>query len=265
MKGAILGDIIGSRFEFNKCQEAKFELFHKDCSFTDDTICSVATMDWLMREPRPSYSVVLREWCNKFPHPMGGYGGRFSRWLVSQTSEPYGSCGNGSAMRVSPVAYWSEEEDGVLALAERTAEVTHNHTEGIKGAQATALAIFLARKGKSKKDIKRAIEDRFSYDLSRTYASLKDTYEYTELCQETVPEALIAFLESSNFYDAIRKAVLLGGDSDTLACITGSIAEAFYGLPENASKTIVSYTGVGPLFEKVSQFYQTLHFKNHQR
>jgi ADP-ribosylglycohydrolase len=164
---------------------------------------------------------------------MGGYGGRFAKWVTSDNPQPYGSYGNGSAMRVSPIGMWFDDEEQMLQEAEKAAACTHNHPEGIKGAEATASAIYLARTGKSKEEIKAYIEENFGYDLSRTCDQIRPGYHHVESCQETVPEAITAFLEGESFEDVIRTAVSLGGDCDTLTCIAGAIAEGFYGVPEN--------------------------------
>ena len=238
MFGAILGDIIGSRFEFDNCKSKEFELFTNTCDYTDDTVMTLAVakalllygtitdMDAFKRElVRVMHEVGM-------PHPHCGYGGRFCTWMMKNYTEPYGSFGNGSAMRVSAAGWLFDTLDKTLEMAKVTAEVTHNHPEGIKGAQATAAVIFLARTGHSKPEIKQYVEQTFGYDLNRTCDEIRPTYHHVETCQETVPEAIIAFLESVSFEDALRNAVSLGGDSDTLACITGGIAEAFYGMPQ---------------------------------
>lgn len=226
MIGAILGDIIGSVYEFNNIKRKDFPLFRKDSSYTDDTIMTVAIADWLLHGG--NLVKVLQHYGNKYPCPMGGYGGFFAQWLRAVHPQPYNSWGNGSAMRVSPVGWYFDSLEETLAVAAETAEITHNHSEGIKGAQATAAAIFLARNEKSKEYIREYIENTFGYDLHRTCDEIRPTYQFDGSCQGTVPEAIIAFLESDSFEDAVRLAVSLGGDSDTLACITGGIAEAFY-------------------------------------
>ncbi|MBE9078413.1 ADP-ribosylglycohydrolase family protein [Romeria aff. gracilis LEGE 07310] len=231
MLGAIAGDMIGSVYEFANHKSKEFPLFTAQTSFTDDTILSVAVADVLLNGG--DYIQAFKRYYQRYPHPCGGYGARFGTWAASSDAAPYYSWGNGSAMRVSPVGYAFDELDSVLAAAEQSAAVTHNHPEGIKGAQATAIAIFWARQGKAKRDIKSGIESRFGYDLSRPLDKIRPGYTFSESCQETVPEAIIAFLESTDFEDAIRNAVSLGGDADTLTCITGGIAEAFYGgVPE---------------------------------
>ena len=231
MTGAIAGDIIGSVYEFDNIKTTDFPLFTNDSDYTDDTIMTVAVADWLLNGG--DLAKVMQRYGREYPYPTGGYGGRFSGWLREKDPQPYNSWGNGSAMRVSAVGWMFDSLEKTLEVAKETAVVTHNHPEGIKGAQATAAAIYLARTGKSKQDIKQYIETTFSYDLGRTCDEIRPFYRFNESCQGTVPEAIIAFLDSSDFENAIRLAVSLGGDSDTLACITGGIAEAFYGIPED--------------------------------
>jgi ADP-ribosylglycohydrolase len=229
MIGAIAGDIIGSVHEFVVTKTTDFVLFHPDCRFTDDTVLTVAVADCLLS--KKPYVSAFHHYYRQYPH--AGYGMRFFYWAESENTDPYMSFGNGSAMRVSSVGWAFETLDEVLGEAKRTAEPTHNHPEGIKGAQATAAAIFLARQGKSKQEIRASIASLTGYNLDRRLDDIRPSYIFDETCQGTVPEALIAFLESENYEDAVRKAISLGGDADTLACITGSIAEAFYGgVPE---------------------------------
>lgn len=236
MTGAIAGDIIGSVYEFDNIKTTDFPLFTNESDYTDDTIMTVAVADWLLNGG--DLAKVMQRYGREYPYPTGGYGGRFSGWLREKDPLPYNSWGNGSAMRVSAVGWMFDSLEKTLEVAKETAVVTHNHPEGIKGAQATAAAIYLARTGKSKQDIKQYIETTFSYDLGRTYDEIRPFYRFNESCQGTVPEAMIAFLDSSDFENAIRLAVSLGGDSDTLACITGGIAEAFYGIPEDIEKQV---------------------------
>ena len=225
MIGAIAGDIIGSVYERSHIKTKDFPLFDPGCAFTDDTVLTVAVADAILTGR--SYLESIREIGRRYPY--AGYGGSFIRWLNADAPRPYNSWGNGSAMRVSPVGFAFTTEDQVLREATRTAEISHNHPEGIKGAQATALAIFLARTGRSKEQIRSETRRRFGYDLDRTVESIRPMYSFDISCQGTVPEAIIAFLDSDSYEDAIRNAISLGGDSDTLACITGGIAEAFYG------------------------------------
>jgi ADP-ribosylglycohydrolase len=225
MIGAIAGDIIGSVYEHSPIKTKDFPLFHPRCFFTDDTVMTIAVASAILTGR--SYELTVRDFGRHYPG--AGYGGSFIGWLHSNHPQPYNSWGNGSAMRVSPVGFAFDTEKEVLKEATRTAEFTHNHPEGIKGAQATALAIFLARADRKKEVIKREISQRFGYDLQRTVDDIRPTYSFDVSCQGTVPEAIIAFLDSSSYEDAVRNAISLGGDSDTLACITGGIAEAFYG------------------------------------
>ncbi|NLA04674.1 MAG: ADP-ribosylglycohydrolase family protein [Firmicutes bacterium] len=225
MIGAIAGDVIGSVFEFNNVKSTDFELFSTGSTFTDDTVLTVAVADCILHDK--GYAEAFKEYGRR--HPDGGYGGRFLRWLHSESSEPYNSYGNGSAMRVSPVGWAYDTLEKVLEEAERSAAVTHNHPEGIKGAQAVAAAIFMAREGSGKKEIREYVEGRFGYNLGQTLDEIRPHYRFDETCQGSVPQAIIAFLESQDFEDAVRKAVSIGGDSDTIACITGGIAQAHYG------------------------------------
>ena len=229
MIGAIAGDIIGSVYEWHNIKTKKFPLFSENCFFTDDTVLTVALADTILTGA--SYADNLKTFYRWYPD--SGYGSGFHLWAQSRTSEPYNSYGNGAAMRISPVGYAYDDLQTVLDKAAEFTGVTHNHPEGIKGGQATAAAIFLARRGKSKDEIKEYIETTFQYDLSKHVDEIRPTYRFNESCQGTVPQAIRAFIDSIDFEDAIRTAVSLGGDSDTLACITGGIAQAFYGgVPE---------------------------------
>lgn len=201
-----------------------FELFHKYAKFTDDTVLSIATAEALLHSS--DFKASYLKWGRKYP--AAGYGGSFRNWLASSSPEPYNSFGNGSAMRSGPIGWFSKSIDECLELAKSSAEVTHNHPEGIKGAQAVAIAVFLARSGQSKLEIKQFIEATFQYSLDRTLVEVMPNYSYQISCQDSVPEAIICFLESDSTEDAIRKAVMLNGDTDTQACIAGGIAEAFY-------------------------------------
>ena len=239
MYGAILGDIVGSPYEFdwNNYKAKDFPLFRERSEFTDDTVMTLAVAKALLDTRGQTDDAVRAALVREMQrlgraYPDRGYGARFGGWLYADEPQPYQSYGNGSAMRVSPAAWLAADLPEALHLAQRTAEVTHDHPEGIRGAQATAAAVFLARTGHSKADIRAYVEREFGYDLSRTCNEIRPGYRHVESCQETVPEAITAFLESTDFEDALRTAVSLGGDSDTLAAITGSIAEAFYGVPE---------------------------------
>ena len=239
MYGAILGDIIGSPFEFDRGDKTKeFDLFTKGCDFTDDSVMTIAVGEALLavgpeatvKEIEEAVVTNMQDWGKRYPY--AGYGGRFRYWLRERNPKPYGSYGNGSAMRVSAVGWLYDSMERTREVARATANVTHNHPEGIKGAEATASAIYMARNESSKEEIKEYIEREFHYNLDRTLDEIRPGYHMDETCQRTVPEAIIAFLESKDFEDAIRNAVSLGGDTDTLGAITGSIAEAFYGISD---------------------------------
>lgn len=240
MLGAIIGDIVGSVYEWNNTKTKDFPLFNEKCFFTDDTVMTIAVADALFNGSQADDFIDSMKKFGKL-YPDAGYGGGFRRWLFSNDKEPYNSYGNGSAMRVSPCAWYENSLEEVEDLAARSAAVTHNHPEGIKGAQATAAAIHLARINKNKAEIKEYIEQKYEYDLNRTLDEIRPGYTFNESCQGTVPEAIIAFLESKDFEDAIRNAISLGGDSDTLAAITGSIAEGAYGIPENIERKALAY------------------------
>ncbi len=229
MIGAIAGDIIGSVYEWNNIKTKNFDLFTGRNFFTDDSVLTIALADSILTGT--PYAHNLKKFFNLYPH--AGYGGAFRKWAQSSHNEPYNSWGNGAAMRISPVGYAFNDIDEVLQKAREFTEITHNHPEGIKGGQAVAAAIFLARSGISKIEISDFIETTFGYDLSFSIDGIRDSYAFDVSCQGTVPQAIKAFIESTGFEDAIRTAVSLGGDTDTLACITGGIAQAFYkGVPE---------------------------------
>ena len=237
--GAIIGDIVGSRFEFNNYRSTDFEFLNDRCFFTDDTVMTIAVADWVTnkRQTDRHLALYLREWGRKYPN--SGYGGMFFRWLFSkELSSPYNSFGNGSAMRVSPCGFYAQSLEEALLLAKQSAEVTHNHPEGIKGAQSVAAAIYLAKTGNKKDIIKEYIEQNFGYDLSRTCDEIRRVYKFNETCQETCPEAIIAFLEGNDYESAIRLGISLGGDSDTIGAITGGIAAAYYGVPDSIMEDV---------------------------
>ena len=231
MLGAIIGDIAGSVYEWNNIKTKDFPLLSRKCFFTDDTVMTVAIAEGIEKGgDKGDYVSSMKKYGKLYPD--AGYGGRFGNWLFSEDAAPYGSYGNGSARRVSPVAGAYDGIGQVEEKAALSAEVTHSHPEGIKGAQATAACIYLARTGSSKDTIREYVVRRYGYDLGRSLDQIRPEYRFNETCQETVPQAITAFLESTSFEDAIRNAISLGGDSDTLAAITGSIAEAAYGIPE---------------------------------
>ncbi len=245
MIGAIIGDIVGSRFEFANHKSKDFDFFDKACIFTDDTVMTLAIAKALqpydkiedLEKFKEDLISVMHEVGNKYP--FCGYGGRFLIWMLYNHTEPYNSYGNGSAMRVSPVGWFASSLEECEALAKATAEVTHNHPEGIKGAVAVAGAIYLARTGHSMEEIKKYISQYYTIDF--TLDEIREKYEFREICQESVPQALEAFFESVSFEDAIRNAISIGGDSDTIAAMCGSIAEAYYGISEDIKEKALSY------------------------
>lgn len=250
MIGAIAGDIAGSVYEFNPEKREDIPLFTKISTFTDDTVMTVAAARAILENK--TYQECYRAFGKR--HPYAGYGGMFAQWLLSSDPKPYNSFGNGSAMRVSAVGWAFDTVDEVLAEAEKSAAPTHNHPEGVKGAQATALAVLMARKGSSKEEIRSEISRRFKYDMTRTVASIRTGYAFNEICQKTVPEAIIAFLDASDYEDTLRKSISLGGDADTLACIAGGIAEAFYGGVPQYVLEIVKANMTPDLLEVTEQF-----------
>ena len=256
MLGAIIGDIVGSVYEWHNIKTKDFPLFRDDCFFTDDTVMTCAVAEAVMRGGRPDDFIDEMKRLGRL-YPNADYGGRFGTWVFSDDRAPYNSYGNGAAMRVSPCGWLP---DGGYEAARLSAAVTHNHPEGIKGALATFEAISLARAGfrddpaACRKTIREKIEENYGYDLSKTLDEIRPTYRFNETCQETVPQAITAFLESTGFEDAIRNAISLGGDSDTLAAITGGISEAAYGIPEPIANTALSYLDER-LFDVVKRWY----------
>ncbi len=246
MLGAIIGDIVGSPFEFDRGNKSKyFEMFGSGAEFTDDTVMTIAVAEALMEAGKDASTRFIKEkviksmlkWGRKYPN--AGYGARFCLWLGEDNPMPYDSFGNGSAMRVSTVGWLYDSIERTREVARATAEVSHNHPEGIKGAEVTASAIYLARTGSTKQEIKKYIEEEFGYNLSRTCDEIRPTYYHDESCQRTVPEAITAFMEGESFEDVIRTAVSLGGDCDTLTAIAGSIAEAYYEVPETIKEKAI--------------------------
>lgn len=255
MLGAIIGDIVGSRFEFNNTDKTDFELFTPECSYTDDTICTVAIADAILNGK--SYKESLLEWCRKYPNPKGAYGASFARWIQSENPQPYNSYGNGSAMRVSPVGWAFDNYQEVLKQAELSAVVSHNHPEGIKGAQCIANLIFHLRTGQIDKDsVKRRIEHYFGYEI-QSVKHIRKFNRFDETCHITVPRAISCFLEANDFEESIRLAVSIGGDSDTIAAIAGSIAESYYLIPENIKNQALAFIP-GDMRIIVYQFYNTI-------
>ena len=252
MFGAICGDVIGSVYEHNPVKDKNFPLFSARSTFTDDTVLTTAIAGAILEDG--DYLRSLRERGRVYPN--AGYGGNFLGWLFSDNPEPYNSWGNGSAMRVSPVGFAFGDIDTVLREAARSAEVTHNHPEGIRGAQAVAAAVFYARTSKDRSVVKEEIKARFGYDLDRALDDIRPGYHFDVTCQRSVPEGIISFLESNSYEDAVRNAVSLGGDADTLACIAGGIAEAFYGsVPENIIKEVTSRL-TPDIYDIVGRFYE---------
>lgn len=256
MIGAIIGDIVGSRFEFNNYRKKDFELFTDNCQVTDDTIITLAVAKAIMaanktiknksEKTAENYYSLVANMTVKYMQAIGrkypccGFGGMFSKWVFSDKPQPYNSYGNGAAMRISPVGFFASSEQEVYRLSQAVTGVTHNHIEGIKGAEATALAIFMARQKFSKKEIRNKIKTSY-YALDFAIDDIRASYQFNVTCQNTVPQAIQAFLESISFEDAIRNAISVGGDSDTLAAITGAIAEGFYGVPPSLKDKALGY------------------------
>lgn len=244
MLGAIIGDIVGSRFEWHNHRSKDFELFTNRCFATDDSIMTLAAAKAIIESKKDLTALGtaavknMQELGRKYPN--AGYGGHFGMWLYETDPKPYNSWGNGSAMRVSACGFAADSLEEAIALSKAVTEVTHNHPEGIKGAEATAVAIFMARTGKSIDEIREYIEAHY-YKIDFTLDEIRDTYKFNESCQNTVPQALEAFFESTGFEDAIRNAISIGGDSDTLAAITGGMAQACYGIPENIRKSALGF------------------------
>lgn len=245
MTGAIIGDVVGSRFEFDNYKSKDFEMFHTECDFTDDSVMTIAIAKALTQHETITDYEAFRKELIKVMHDVGnrypycGFGGRFFDWILFRRTEPYNSFGNGSAMRVSPVGWFANSLEECEKLAKATAEVTHNHPEGIKGAVSVAGAIYLARTGHTMDEIKEYVSKFYAIDF--TLGEIRDDYDFYEICQKSVPQAFEAFFESTSFEDAIRNAISIGGDSDTIAAITGSIAEAYYGVDEEMKETALSY------------------------
>ncbi len=266
MFGAMVGDIVGSRFEFDNFKSKDFEMFHNECDFTDDTVMTLVVAKALlpydtitdMEKFKNELVFVMHEIGKKYRYC--GFGGRFYDWIFEDRTEPYNSCGNGSAMRVSPVAWFAKTLEECEALATATAEVTHNHPKGIKGAVATAGAIFLARTDHTMDEIK-AYVNRF-YTIDFTLDEIREDYDFYEICQKSVPQALQAFFESTDFEDAIRNAISIGGDSDTIAAIAGSIAEAYYGMDEEIKETALSFLDDELLDIAIMFAKKVMHTKN---
>lgn len=257
MIGAITGDIVGSIYEFNNHRSKEFKFLTEKNFFTDDTVMTIAIAKALMDSDKDYKNLGkmairnMQEFGRRYPH--SGYGGMFGEWIFSPSPKPYNSFGNGAAMRVSPCGYVAKSLDEAILLSRKVTEVTHNHEEGIKGAEAVAVCIYLARTGKSIEEIKEYVNSNY-YKIDFTLNDIRDTYRFNETCQDTVPQALEAFFESTSFEDAIRNAISIGGDSDTLAAITGGIAEAYYGIPKSLKNDVLSYLD-DYLFNTELKFY----------
>lgn len=257
MKGAICGDFIGSAFEFNNRKTKEFELFSKSSRFTDDTVMTIATMEALLEDV--DFGVAYRKWYKMYPN--AGYGAKFEKWAGDPEGRPYNSWGNGSAMRVSPVGCFYHDLETVINIAKKSAIVSHNHSEGIKGAEAAAACVHLALTGKSKDYIRNYVKERFGYFLGFKLDEIRQDYEFDVSCQGSVPQAIVCFLESGDFEDAVRNAISIGGDSDTIACITGGIAEAFYKhIPDKITRQV--FSSIPKVFQDIiEKFYSRIHLK----
>jgi ADP-ribosylglycohydrolase len=254
MLGAIIGDIVGSRFEFNNTNKLDFELFTPECSFTDDTICTIAIANALTAGNK-DYKGFMHRWCNTHPHPMGGYGGSFARWVASTDPQPYNSFGNGSAMRVAAIGWWFDTLEEVQHEAEKTALPTHNHPEGIKGAVATATAIYLARK-QGKDAMLEAMKEFYPTWVTPQLGA----NPFNETCQGTLPIVFGIINHANNFEEALRYAIVVGGDSDTIGAIVGSIAEAIWGIPENIAQEALHFLPE-TMHQVINDFYGAVNDK----
>lgn len=249
MLGAIAGDIIGSVYEARPVKSKDFPLLSRGCRFTDDSVLTAAVADAILYNA--DYTDKFHEYFGRYPD--AGFGGSFMQWAMTRSRQPYYSFGNGSAMRVSPVGFAFADIHTVLEEAEKSAAVTHNHPEGIKGAQATAAAVFMAKTGAGKDEIRAFTQERFGYSLDQPLAEIRPNYHFDVSCQGSVPQSLIAFFESADYEDAVRNAVSLGGDADTMAAIAGAVAEAAYGIPDEIRKKALSYLDA-PLKRVVQEF-----------
>lgn len=257
MLGAIIGDIVGSIYEWDRIKTKDFIFFSDRCFFTDDTVCTAAVADILLHDLPPAET--MQEWCRRYPGR--GYGGMFSDWIYFDEPVPYDSYGNGAAMRVSPAAFLNRSNlDGALAASDRVTAITHNHPEGIKGARATAHAIWLAYQGEDAITIRQIIAAEYDYDLTRTVDEIRPSYYFNETCQDTVPQAITCALESDSFEDAVRNAISLGGDADTLGAIAGPIAEALHGIPQDIKEEAENryLAGAPDICEVIREMYQAV-------
>jgi len=255
MLGAIIGDIVGSIYERNPIKTKDFPFFGDYCCFTDDSVCTVAVADTLLHDLPPAET--MQKWCRRYPG--AGYGGNFGMWIYMDPPEPYNSYGNGAAMRVSPAAFLNRNDlDAALSASDIVTEITHNHPEGIKGARATTHAIWLAFQGERSEIIRQVITSKYGYDLMQTIDEIRPDYDFDITCQGTVPQAITCALESDSFEDAIRNAISLGGDADTLAAIAGPIAEALHGIPDElkAQAESIYLTDTPDMLEVIREMYQ---------
>lgn len=263
MLGAIIGDVVGSRFEFNNIKTKKFDFYHKKCRFTDDTAMTIAVADMCNNKAVNNKEEVIKtfkKWGNKYPN--ASYGARFIYWVLSEESEPYNSCGNGSAMRISAIGWYANSEEEVKDFSRKVTEVTHNHPEGIKGAEVTAMMIYKARNGATKEELKEYALSMYPEINDLDYEELRRTYYHgAEICQETLPQALYCFLISKDFEDCIRTTISIGGDCDTTAAISGAIAEAYYGIPEKIEKGVRKFIPAD-MWEVVTKFRKEFVKKN---
>ena len=254
MLGAIIGDIVGSVYEWQPIKTKDFPFFKDDCFFTDDSVCTIAVADMLLHNLPPAET--MQRWCRRYPGHS--YGGNFGDWIYTDPPEPYNSFGNGAAMRVSPAAFLNRSDlDAVISAADSVTEITHNHPEGMKGARATTHAIWLAFQGERSEDIRQVIASEYDYDLTQTVDDIRPSYAFNEICQETVPQAITCALESISFEEAIRNAISLGGDADTLAAIAGPIAEAMHGIPSELKARVKNHylAGESDILEIIEEMY----------
>ena len=262
MLGAIIGDISGSKYEFNNTKKEMVELLSKGSFFTDDTICTIANMDWLLHAKKKNKETAvdyLKKWTRKYP--FAGYGGRFRKWINSKSTLPYGSYGNGSAMRISPVALFAKNSDELVELSNTFTEITHNHPEGLKGALVVATCIYMAAHGSNKKEIADYAVEQYPEIKTLRYKDLRENYSFDETCQGSVPQAIYCFLVSSNFEDCIMKTISIGGDCDTTSAMSGAIAEAFYGIPINMINKAKTFLDP-EMVEIVKEFYERVFTAN---
>ena len=257
MLGAVIGDIVGSIYEFGGSKTKDFIFFSEHSFFTDDTVCTIAVADILLHDLPPAET--MQQWCRRYSGL--GYGGMFAQWIYLDTPQPYNSYGNGAGMRVSPAAFLNRGNlEAALVASDKVTAITHNHPEGIKGARATTHAIWLAYQGESAPVIRETIAAEYDYDLTQTVDQIRPSYSFNEICQDTVPQAIICALESDSFEDAVRNAISLGGDADTLAAIAGPIAEALHGIPQDIKEQAENrYLADAPdIQEVIQEMYQVV-------